>query len=121
MNVNSVITLILGLVFQFTQVLPGAVVTSPCATYEASCACCTGPDSCHCADNGDTEQKSAPLVPDSSTSLKIPVAKASGTRIAVESAPGAQPSATVASPLISGHLSGYTGVRLSVAFCSFVI
>lgn len=121
MNVKAVITLILGLVFQLAQVLPGAVVTSPCASQETSCACCEGPDSCHCADNSEPEQKPAPLSSDSSSVLKLPAAKAGDTRVSIESLAGNHSSPAVAASPVAGPSSGYAGVRLSVAFCSFVI
>ena len=121
MNVKAVITLLLGLVFQFSLVQPGAAVTSPCATHEASCACCEGPDSCPCAKNGDSEHKPAPLAPDSGSVLKLPAAKADDTRVSIGSLAGNHPSPTVAASPAAVPPGGYAGVRLSVAFCSFVI
>ena len=121
MNVKAVITLILGLVFQLAQVLPTAAAKSPCATHEASCACCEGPDSCPCAKNGDSEHKPVPLVPDTGSVLKVPAAKADDTRVSVESLAGNHPSPTVAASPAAVPPGGYVGVRLSVAFCSFVI
>ena len=121
MNVKTAITLMLGLVFQLAQVLPGAVVTTPCASQEAACTCCEDLGSCPCMDDGKQEQKPAPLVPDSGSILKLPVARAGETRVGIESLGDTHPvSAVVASPG-AGPSSGYAGVRLSVAFCSFVI
>jgi hypothetical protein len=121
MNVKAVITLTLGLVFQLAQVLPGAAIASPCAPQESSCACCAGPDSCHCADHGEPEQKPAPLSSVSGSILKSPAAKTGDTRVSIESLPGNHPSPTAAAYPAEGASSGYAGVRLSVAFCSFVI
>jgi hypothetical protein len=120
MSTKATIALILGLVFQLSQVLPGMGAVVNCAPAAAACECCDGMDSCPCADEGEPVQTPLPVAPESGNSLKVPAAKVSGTRVSVEAIPGIQPSATVASPLI-GPLSGYTGVRLSVAFCSFVI
>jgi hypothetical protein len=121
MNVKPVITLILGLVFQLAQMMPAAVVTSPCASHGVSCACCAGPDSCHCADNSEPNQKPSPLAPEPGTSLKFPNAKAEDTRVSVESIRKIHSSATVAASPVAGAPGGYAGVRLSVAFCSFVM
>jgi hypothetical protein len=121
MNLKAVITLILGLVFQFAQVLPGAVVASPCATPEVSCSCCEGPDSCPCADNGESEQKPAPLTSDSGSILKLSAAKTGDTRVSIESLFGNHPSTTMVASPVTGPSNGYAGVSLSVAFCSFVI
>lgn len=121
MNVKAVITLILGLVFQLAQVLPAAAITSPCASHEVSCSCCEGGDSCPCAKNSKSEQKPAPLFPDSGSVLKLPAAKVGDTRVSIESPAGNHPSPTVAASLAAVQPGGYAGVRLSVAFCSFVI
>jgi hypothetical protein len=121
MNVKAVITLTLGLVFQLAQVLPAAAVASPCASHGTSCACCAGQDSCPCAKNSESDQKPAPLVPDSGSVLKLPAAKADDTRISIESLAGNYPSRTVATSPAACPSGGYAGVSLSVAFCSFVI
>jgi hypothetical protein len=121
MNVKAVITLILGLVFQLAQVLPAAAVVSPCASHGTSCACCEGADSCPCAENGKSDQKPAPLVPDSGSVLKLPAAKAGDTRVSIESFAGNHCSPTLAASRVAAPPNGYAGVSLSVAFCSFVI
>jgi hypothetical protein len=121
MWIKSVITLLLALVFQLVQVLPATATIESCVADVACCDCCDPADSCPCAGNDEAPQKPAPLSSEPGNSLKFPVAKASGTRVSVETAPGTGSPAAVAAPSITGHLSGYTGVRLSVAFCSFVI
>ncbi len=121
MNVKSVIALILALVFQLVQVLPTTAAIEFCAPVVSSCECCDPADSCPCAGNDETPQNPTPLSSESGNSLKIPLAKASGIRLSIETVAGTQPSAVMAVPSITGQLSGYTGVRLSVAFCSFVI
>lgn len=121
MNVKLAITLILGLVFQLAQVLPGAVITSPCQTQQESCDCCMGGKSCHCAENGESNQKPAPAPLETSRLLKIPTMKATETKVSVAVLREADSSATVAAFSKGLPAGGYTGVRLSVAFCSFVI
>jgi hypothetical protein len=121
MNVKAVITLILGLVFQLAQVLPGALVASPCASHGTTCACCAGQDSCPCAKSGESDHKPAPLVPDSGSILKLPAARVGDARVSIESLAGNPSSPTVAASPVAGLSNGYAGVRLSVAFCSFVI
>jgi hypothetical protein len=121
MNVKAVITLILALVFQLAQVLPAAAAASPCASHGTSCSCCAGKDSCPCAKNGESDQKPAPLVPDSGSVLKLPAAKADDTRVSIENLAGNHPSPTVAASPVAVPPGGYAGVHLSVAFCSFVI
>jgi hypothetical protein len=122
MNLKAVITLILGLVFQLAQVLPGAAATDSCAPGAVSCPCCKGLDSCPCADNGKSdEHKPAPLSSDSGSIFKLPAAKAGDTRVSIESLVGNDSSPTVSTSPHAGPSCGYNGVRLSVAFCSFVI
>jgi hypothetical protein len=53
--------------------------------------------------------------------LKLPAAKAGDTRVSVESLAGNHPSPAVEASPVAGPSGGYAGVRLSVAFCSFVI
>ena len=121
MVMKATITLILGLLFQLAQVLPGAVASTPCAPIAESCGCCEGSNSCPCAENGEPSQKPAPLAPDFGGGVKLPAAKADNTRVSVEFLREIHPiTHPVACPL-EGPPSGYQGVRLSVAFCSFVI
>ena len=121
MNVKAAITLILGLVFQLAQVLPGGAVTMPCAPVAQACGCCAGLDSCPCAENGEPAQKPSPLSSESGSVLKIPVAKSAEPRVTMEVVEENRQSATVAACPFAGLPTGYNGVRLSVAFCSFVI
>ena len=123
MNAKTAIALFFGLVFQLSQVIPGmAAVITDCAPVAESCDCCAGLPSCPCAEEGEPTQKPLPLAPDSSQTLKAPLAKVSGTRVSLESVAGPQATAsTVAATPIAGPPTGYTGVPLSVAFCSFVI
>ena len=121
MVLKTTIALILGLLFQLAQVLPGAVAATPCAPAAESCECCASADSCPCVENEEPSQKPAPLAPDSGSVLKLPAAKADDSRISFESSRYAASSASAASSPLQCPTSGYRGVRLAVAFCSFVI
>lgn len=121
MNLKAVITLILGLVFQLAQVLPAAAVTAPCASQAVSCECCAGADSCPCMANDESAPKPAPLLPASGNDLKSPLAKSGETRVSLEALEiPVSPAALEGCP-VERSWAGYAGVRLSVAFCSFVI
>jgi hypothetical protein len=122
MNTKLMATLILGLVFQLAQVLPGAIVSNTSRATTESCACCPDVQSCDCAENGDPEQQApSPALPESGRPLKVPAAGADETpapthpKLAIEAA-----AKKAACPPL-GPIHGYTGIRLSVAFCSFVI
>lgn len=121
MWLKPVITLTLALVFQLAQVLPVAGAAEACLPAAPCCECCDPLDSCPCAGNDETPEKPAPLSSESGNSLKIPVAKTTGTRVTIESVAGPRTFATATTPRITGLPCGYAGVRLSVAFCSFVI
>jgi len=121
MNVRSIIALFLGLLMQFSQV-PSRAVDQPiqsCATQGEFMACCAGLEACPCAKESDQNQKPAPAIP-AGVDLKMVIAKYSGTH-------GAD--ALVLRPLETALItdsqtesrSGYAGVPLSVAFCTFVI
>lgn len=121
MDLKTVITLILGLVFQLAQVLPGAVATAPCQTVSTSCDCCEGARSCDCAANGDSNQTPSPAPLESGNLLKIPAAKSVETHVSADLPRETQPSANAAVLPETVPSIGYTGIRLSVAFCTFVI
>jgi hypothetical protein len=121
MSLKTTITLLLGLVFQLAQVLPGAVVTTLCPSHAESCECCKTAKSCHCAKSGESDQKPVPAPLNSGGELKVPVMKSTETRVSVEVSRETAPSVAFAAALQSEPARGYAGVRLSVAFCSFVI
>jgi hypothetical protein len=121
MNAKIVITLILGLVFQLAQVLPGAAVSASCTPQAESCDCCAGLDSCPCAETGEPNQKPAPLVPDTGGVLKLPAVRSTGTHVSADPVREVLTSATAAVLPPTESPAGYAGIRLSVAFCTFVI
>jgi hypothetical protein len=121
MNVKIVITIILGLAFQLAQVLPGAVVTSDCQAVSESCECCKDAKSCDCAENGDSHQKPSPAPLETGNLLKVPAAKSGETHVSMEPCGHTRPDAGGAVAPRAGQAVGYRGVRLSVAFCTFVI
>jgi hypothetical protein len=111
----------LALVFQLAQVLPAAVLSSPCQATQESCECCAGARTCDCAENSDPDQKPAPVPPAPRGELKVPAVKPAEINVAVVSLHDPELSVTATFTPLAGSVSGYTGVRLSVAFCSFVI
>jgi hypothetical protein len=121
MWMKPVMTLLLALVFQLAQVLPSTAAPGPCTPTGGGCECCDPLESCPCAENDETRHNNLPLAPESGNTLKISAAKPSTTRVTPESFPTTRLSATVVEPPVCDLMSGYTGVRLSVAFCSFVI
>lgn len=122
MNMKLLATLILGLVFQLAQVLPGAAVSNAFPATTASCACCTDSQSCDCAENGDPEQQApSPALPESGRTLKVPAARADDPQVTADPLRETAATAKTAACPRDGPVRGYTGIRLSVAFCSFVI
>ena len=123
MKSKAAIALIFGLIFQLAQVLPGlAAVMADDRIPVVCCECCAGLDSCPCAEEGEPAPPPLPLAPDSSQNLKVPLAKTTGTHVSLETFSGQQGIApSVISTSVTGPWTGYTGVPLSVAFCSFVI
>lgn len=122
MNAKVVITLILGLVFQLAQVLPGAVVSASCAPHSQTCGCCAEGKSCHCsADNSQEEQAPKPAVPDTQGAVKAPMVTSGGEESFEHPAPETSATAALPASPRRGPPAGFQGVRLSVAFCSIVI
>ncbi len=121
MKIVAVITLIAGLLFQLAHVLPSAATRGSCASLQGHCGCCDGGVSCPCAKDGDSEQKPAPLVPDTGSALKLPLAKAKDTRFPIKSLFRNPPSANMAESSAAVHPGGYAGTRPSVALCSLII
>ena len=121
MNPKVVITLILGLVFQLAQVLPGAVVAASCPPQTESCACCKTGKSCECAQNNHSDPKPVPAPIETGAALKLPAARVADTTIL--SVPAAGNDAVPGKPgsFSDSPQSGFQGVRLSVAFCTFAI
>jgi hypothetical protein len=122
-SVKLAITLILGLIFQLAQVVPGASFTSPShAAFGEPCACCPDVQSCDCAENGDPEQQTpSPALPESGRLLKVPAAKTDDSPVSPKPQREIATTAKTAACPRDGPAHGYTGIRLSVAFCSFVI
>jgi len=121
MNFKMALTLMLGLVFQLAQLSASAVSTSPCQTQRVSCDCCSGTSSCECAENNDSEQEQAPTPFSPGNLLKIPAMRSTETKVSAGPLRHIECSATIAESPRAGPVSGYTGVSLAVAFCSFVI
>lgn len=121
MSFRLVIALLMGLVIQLTQA-PSYLATEStktCATRSQPAGCCEGFESCPCAGNTDPDQKPAPLIP-ATVGLKWLISPPpSANRLAVVISPPADILTFSVSPTESR--SGFAGVPLSVAFCSFII
>jgi hypothetical protein len=121
MTVKSIIALAMCLLFQWTQVsgvVDQAGQSSVAAT--AHCDCCDGVPSCPCAtdDGSRQEHPQLPIQPDT---LNVPVVKPSDPRVELGDAPVPQSQLVISHAPQGAPVVGYAGVRLSVAFCSFVI
>lgn len=121
MNPKSIIALLMGLMIQLSQV-PSCLAsesTKTCGTQAHPAGCCEGLESCPCAENSDSTPKPAPLIP-AAVDLKwlIPPAPAANECDPVASPPADVPTFCDSS---TESRSGFAGVPLSVAFCSFVI
>ena len=121
MNPKVVITLILGLVFQLAQVLPGAVLTGSCPPQTESCACCKAGKSCQCAENNHSDPKPVPVPLETGSALKLPAARVADTTILSVTAAGSDAVSRMSGSFSDSRRSVFQGVRLSVAFCTFVI
>jgi hypothetical protein len=121
MNIRLIIALFMGLVLQLSQ-MPGCLASQPaepCATqaHAASC-CCEGSKSCPCARETRENQQPAPLLP-ASVEVKLSISEA--PEVALLAPLVRPPAAGMAVAIPAPGRSGYAGVPLSVAFCSFVI
>jgi hypothetical protein len=122
MGIKTLITLLLGLAFQLAQVLPGGIITAPCATANTpSCECCAGSKSCCCATSETPAPKPTPQPANTGGLLKDMAMKASDTRVSEVAWHNAGLPATLPALQASAPPAGFAGVRLAVAFCSFVI
>jgi hypothetical protein len=121
MRMKTFITLLLGLAFQLAQVLPGVRVGAPCAAPEAACECCAAGGTCCCMTSEQPAPKPAPLPLQNAGFLKAMAMKAAETQVSAVPWHGSGLPALLAVALPSAPPGGYTGVRLAVAYCSFVI
>ena len=122
MRMKTLITLLLGLAFQLAQVLPGMSAGAPCAA-AAACQCqsCAGGNSCCCMKSGQPDPKPAPQPLHAGDFLKGMAMKTTETKVSVVSSPAEVLPVMLAVGLPAAARGGYNGVRLAVAYCSFVI
>lgn len=121
MNFRLVIALLMGLVIQLTQA-PSYLATEStktCETRSQPAGCCDGLESCPCAENTGPDQKPGPLIPAAVDVKWLISPPTPANRLAVVISPPADILTFSVSPTESR--SGFAGVPLSVAFCSFVI
>ena len=121
MNARIVIALLMGLALQAVQILPAAMATTACPPAADACACCDGPESCPCLDRGDPGPKPLPALPDGQAFGKGSLAAPACTPVQVVSGAVERGLSAGSAPAAPRPLAGFPGVRLSVAFCSFVI
>lgn len=115
------ITCLLALIFQLAQVLPVASASaSPCETVARCCGCCEGGTACDCVKE-DAPAPSQPAAPDTEGGVKIPSLNPAETNIPLVSLREVVPAGPVRATPQWVLPVGYPGVRLAVAFCSFVI
>lgn len=121
MNIRAAIMLFLGLVIQLSQVrpMPDASQAGNCAPAVTAATCCGGPQTCPCIDKNDSPHKPAPVVP-AASDLNFSFPVPSGTDLVKAPVPTPTQADGSAVPG-AGIRSGYAGVPLTVAFCSFVI
>ncbi len=121
MWIKSVIALFMGLVIQLSQVQSclAADAAKVAGTPSHSMSCCAGEKSCPCAKKSDPAQKPAPLIP-VAPELKWLVSKTpEANNLVVRVAPPTDAVQIAAAERKAYR--GFSGVRLSVAFCLFVI
>jgi hypothetical protein len=121
MMIKGAAAFLLTLVFQLAQLpIAAASSTSFHEIAAASCECCAGPDSCPCATNNDqeSERPQPPVLPQT---IKLPAARLCETRVSLEDAPVPQKDCRVHFSPVSESFTGYAGVSLAVAFCSFLM
>jgi len=121
MNLKTVIAISLGLLFQWAQVAQAAVLAGACRDAStAQCECCADLQSCPCATDGGTQQDRPPM-PVLPETVKLPAATTCESRVSLEDAPVPQAACGMHVSPAAVSVAGYTGVSLSVAFCSFLM
>jgi len=122
-TLKSFITVLLGLVFQLAQVLPGGVIPSPdVASKVKSCECSTGSHSCCCVKNELPSHKPLPQPLHPGGLLKGMAMKTAETRVSADIWQRADGlTGALAAPSSAAARAGFAGVSLAVAYCSFVI
>jgi hypothetical protein len=121
MTVKSIIALAMCLLLQWMQI-SGVVehAAQPSQAASAHCNCCEGIPSCPCATD-EGPRRETPPIPIQSDILKVSAVKPSDTRIEPDDVPAPRLRRVISQAPQASPLAGYAGVRLSVAFCSFVI
>ena len=118
MNFKAIISLLLGLVIQLSQVQACPAANSAgCA--EVTACCCEGLQSCPCASDRTPDQKPAPLIP-ATVDVKLFISKTTESS-SLDAPISIQPAAMVATASRAEARRAYAGVPFAVAFCRFVI
>ena len=120
---KSIVGLFLGLVIQLSQVQPcsAADFKQPCPTVKAhSHSCCEGKTACPCASKSEQAPTPIPIAP-ASVDLKLNAPKLRELDFLTLFFLPEFSEAVPATASVSQSHNGFTGVPLSVAFCTFVI
>jgi len=121
--IKSIVGLFLGLVIQLSQIQPCAAAdTKPaCPSVAAGTHdCCGGKTSCPCANNSEQTPTPAPIIP-AAADLKLSAPKARELDfLALLFLPEISEAVPATASIPESHV-GFSGVPLSVAFCTFVI
>lgn len=115
---KSIVGLFLGLVLQLSQAHP-YLATQTQRACVAEMSCCEDLDSCPCLSESRNDQKPSPLLP-TNADLKI-LLSGTSEALPLETQPSPTGKLRVASASTGPCRTGYAGVPLSVAFCSFII
>jgi len=120
MTFKIISALCMGLILQLSQVrLSAAAETGISCGNSESMSCCTGRDSCPCAKESDSQQNPPPLFP-ATVDFKLLVSKTSEPD-QLEASVSPPSDKVFSNTCRLDSMSGYAGLPLSVAFCTFVI
>ena len=120
---KSIVGLFLGLVIQLSQIQPCAAADTAlsCPSVAAKVHdCCKGKSSCPCASKSERAPIPAPAIP-AAVDLKLNVPKVrEADFLALFFLPEISEAVPATASIPESHV-GFSGVPLSVAFCTFVI
>lgn len=122
MGLKTITALCAGILLQLSQIgscLPANAFETAASGAACASSCCEEMESCPCFEMGGQDEKPVPLVP-AQMDPKGPLAK-SPERVKLVSVNCPAVQATPTAAIVRDGRGGYSGVHLSVAFCSFVI
>lgn len=121
MSMKGISAMVFWVILQIAFIMPGlSQVTADCSP-DTSCECCVDADICPCASESAPAPARQPIAPESGQSLKVPVARISEPSIDIVDLPERKRDNANKPHCATAMATGYAGVSLSVAYCSFVI